>query len=200
MCNVDLVFKPAGEDVKVLILHSTEDQVGKDTADGLVYGLKRDVKVVGNHDVPNFKTLTKVIHQKKDSFNVLVLIAHGGKSDNLPFLYDDGYLRYHELKAALEGKVDDKLCLFGVCYLGTNDLAEWICNEAGAMACIAPQPNVEICQCDIEVGFETLLNKMQEQKHYASDVAMLHKILKPELNDNIKIPFCIFPVSPQKLY
>lgn len=199
------IFKPSSENVKVLVLHSTEDNLGQNASNLLEWTLKNGVEIVGTHRITNLKSLVQAL-EETEPFNVLVFIAHGDKKTHQAFLCEDYTqegnllpLKNGELAAALKDHVDDKLCLFGVCYSGTEDLAESICRKACAMVCISPKPNEEISPKDIGLAYGDLLNKMQEQKHCAMDAQMLHKVLVQELNKQTSRSFSIFSVTDGRL-
>jgi hypothetical protein len=167
---VRIYFKEPGDDVRLLIVHSTADDLGHKTAEALRGFLAPAVVVVGVERCADFRGLLRIVAAAKP-FNVLLVIAHGNATSNRVRLFGDvdaagNVLRVSvgELKAALEGHADDILALFGVCHFGTDDLAEAMVEQAGALACVAPKPEHTITDRDIISGFGTLLNAMQAGK------------------------------------
>lgn len=176
-------FKRSGDDVQLLIAHSTQDELGDRIVDGLDGKLNKDVNIVAEERIASFAELVALM-QRGIPFNVFLLLAHGDKLTNAAWLYDDKDLvgrelsvKLGELSAALEGHVDDKLCLFGVCYFGTDDLAEAICDTAGALACIAPKPDSKIFHSEIVEGYGSLLNRLQALSHMDVGHDLLHSDL-----------------------
>lgn len=170
---VEGAFKPADEDVRVLIVHSTAEPLGHWVAAELRKALAPAVVVIGVEKVADFRALSEVVRAKR-GFNVLVLVAHGREHGSLIRLADDtdaagNVLRVNpgQLFAALHGAVDDCLVLFAVCHAGSEDLAEAMTINAGAMAVVAPKPDQVIKAGDVISGYGTLLNAMQAGKKMA---------------------------------
>lgn len=171
--NIKIHFKDANEDVRLLIVHSTEDDLGQNTVDALRKFLAPAVVVVGVERCADFRELVRIVAEAKP-FNVLLVIVHGDDKDHRFWLHADKDaagnelgVNVGELKAALEGRVDDILALFGVCYFGTEDLAEAMVEQAGVLACIAPKPDQTISDQDVISGYGTLINAMQAGKKMA---------------------------------
>ena len=176
-------FKHKGDDVQLLIAHSTQDKLGNLTVEDLKKKLNQGVNIVAEERIASFAELVALM-QKDISFNVFLLLAHGDKLTNATWLYDDKDLvgrelsvNAGELSAALKDHIDDKLCLFGVCYFGTDDLAKAICDTAGALACIAPKPDSDISRSEIVEGYGSLLNKLQALSHRDVGHDLLHSDL-----------------------
>lgn len=172
--NVTSVFKPAGEDVQLLVAHSTEDKLGGAIVERLKTNLNQDVRVVAEERIASFAEWGQMM-KKNYQFNVFLVIAHGDELTNATWLYNDKDVAGHELSVntgellvTLNGYVENKLCLFGVCYSGTDDLATAIHKRALASACIAPKPNSTITGSEIADGYGSLLNRLQEMS--SSDV------------------------------
>lgn len=192
------VFKPADENLSVLIAHSTAGNLGECTAEVL-----RDTLDAGVHveirRITNFSDLV-ALEDVLTACHVFILLAHGRTSDNTVRLFDDfdvdgRALRVNvgEMKAALEGRVADKLCLFGVCHYGTQDLADAVCKQAGAVACIAPKPPCTIGAIECVSAFSCILNEMQEQRQMPFDTQLLHEHLMPKVRTEIqaKLNVCV---------
>ena len=199
--NVTKVFKPSGKNVRVLLISSTDDLVGELAISAVSNNLHKDVEVVNELRVSDFRELYSVVNDSGD-FNVLVFVAHGKEEDNTTKLFADFdesgrplRLNVGGLAAVLQDKVSDVLCLFGVCYFGTEDLAEAICNQVGALACIAPKPDYAIEYNEIGSVFSLLLNKIQESKHMDFDIDLLHEYLLPCLDQNLLKELSIFPAK-----
>lgn len=198
--NVETIFKKGSADLSVAIAHSTQDNLGEYTADVLERALNVGVRVQKRR-ITDFHDLLNAL-QEFTHFDVLVLFAHGRKVDNKVRLfadYDDRgrplRVNVGEMKAALETTVSDKLCLFGVCYYGTEDLADAVCSQAGALACIAPIPGSSIGAMEAVHAFSAILNKMQEQKHISFDLRLLRSVLLPEIHTAIRSKLNIFPLA-----
>lgn len=199
--NATKVFKPSGENVRVLLISSTSDTLGEYATSLIRSNLNSEIVVVDEDSTVNFSGLNSIISDS-DDFNVLVFVAHGKKDDNTTRLSGDMdsdgrilRLNVAQLATALKGKVNNILCLFGVCYLGTDDLAEAVCVNAGALACIAPKPTYAITCGNIGTAFSSLLNKMQESKQMDFNIDLLHEYLLPCLDQNLLKELSIFPAK-----
>jgi hypothetical protein len=187
MSDIDVTgnFKKAGEDVRVVIAHSTKNALGQDTIDAFRAKLG-DVVVVAEARVGTLKELLELV-QSADDFNVLLVVMHGDGVENEAHLFADVDVHGKPLGlkgaelALLAGSLDDKLCLFGICHFGTADLAQAVCS-AGALVCIAPKPGKRISNIEIIDGFSALLKKMQEQKGAEFGVENLDRDLLPALD------------------
>lgn len=174
LMNVSLHFKKSGDDVRLLVIYSTEDGLGKNIAKELCDKLSPAVEIVSVEEATNFRSLSDIIDENSD-FNVLLVIAHGDKLNHKFWLHEDEDSQGNELgisagelKAILEGKVDDKLVMFGTCYCGTDDLASLMLGHVGVLACVAPKPNCTITDIQVAEWYSWLLNKIQAAK--ANDV------------------------------
>jgi len=168
--DVNLAFKPAGDDVRLLIIHSTKDDLGKKTATALCGALSPNVQIVGIEQVADFCSVKQIIATAQP-FNILLIVAHGDHADHKFWLHGDNDLHGNELgvsagelKALFECEVDDKLLIFGVCYAGTDDLATLMVDQGGALACVAPKPNATINDSQVINGYGHLLNDIQSKK------------------------------------
>ncbi|MGA2584998.1 MAG: hypothetical protein ABSG31_17125 [Tepidisphaeraceae bacterium] len=185
--NVTNVFKAAGEDVRLVIAHSTADKLGQETVDALKKKLAPGVVVVAERRIGTLAELLDLV-QSAGRFNVLLVVAHGNKGLNAARLFadldSDGKpvrLKAAEL-ALFEGLLDDKLCLFGVCYYGSEDLASAVVDRAMALACIAPKTTDTITNLDIINGFSSLLNELQARKVNDIGTGELGPLLIPKLD------------------
>ncbi|MBY0310532.1 MAG: hypothetical protein K2W85_00530 [Phycisphaerales bacterium] len=165
-----LHFKPAGQDVRLLVIHSTAEPLGEHTAKALDKALVPGIVRVGIHRAADFRELVSMI-DKAEPFNVLLLIAHGDNADFKFWLHGDKDasgqrlgVNPMELKAALGDKAHDTLIMFGVCHHGTEELAEAMVEHAGALASVAVRPGEKISKDDIAIHFATFLNAMQAAK------------------------------------
>jgi hypothetical protein len=185
--NVTNVFKPAGDDVRLVIAHSTADNLGQETVNALKKELAAGVLVVAEGRIGTLTELLDLV-QKAGPFNVLLVVAHGNKGLNAARLFADVdpdgkpvRLKAGEL-ALFEGSLADKLCLFGVCYYGSEDLATAVVDRAMALACIAPKPTDTITNLDIINGFSALLNELQVRKVNDIGTGELGPVLIPKLD------------------
>jgi hypothetical protein len=176
-------FKPSGEDVRLLILHSTKDALGEKTSKALTQKLSSGVVVVDTKPLQDFRSLRSAL-ENVNKFNALLIIAHGDKANHEFWLRNDADasgrklgINAGELKAALEGKVDDKLILFATCYAGTDDLMRLMVEQAVALVCVAPKSGATISNVAVIDGYSMLLNKIQAQKAAAVGAAEIHAIM-----------------------
>jgi hypothetical protein len=168
--DVEPHFKPAGQGVRLLVMHSTQNCLGKKTAKRLIKSLSPDAIIVGVERAADFREFVNIVGSA-DPFNILLVIAHGDKRDHKFWLHADQDVHGNELgvnvgelKAALEGKADDILALFGVCYFGTEDIADAVVNQAGALACVAPIATETITSGQIITGYGNLINAIHGAK------------------------------------
>jgi hypothetical protein len=195
--KITLTFKPAGEGIRLLLLHSTQDSLGQVIAGQLRQRLDPGI-IVSQRRVANFgELLTRV--EEADDFNVLMLVAHGDDVQHHVWLYNDINQQGNEMSVnigemviALKNHVLDKLCLFGVCHFGTEDMAQAICMQACALACIAPKPNYAIKGLQVVNHFSVFLNAIQAHANVDVDVNDLHNQLKSSLG-NLLPHLSIFP-------
>lgn len=180
-------FKPAGDGVRVLVVHSTSDNLGQDTTMKLLSNLKPEIAVTEER-VSTLADLATRLYPAQ-GFHVVVLIAHGDKASNKAWLFGDVDVDGNDigtnagvLKAALDGLLDNCLCLFGVCYFGQDLLREAIIDQGGALACIAPKPDCTISNSNIQDEFAALLNEMQVRKTVDIGVDNLGELLKKTLS------------------
>ncbi len=188
--NVTSIFKPAGEDLCLLIVHSTDDGLGQSIADALQAKLSNGIKVTKKR-VATLGDLAQM-DRPNDGFQVVLLIVHGDKATNQAWLFGDADINGNDigtnaaiLKAGLDGLIDDSLCLFGICYFGQDLLKAAIIDQGGALACIAPNVESTISNIDIQTGFAALLNELQARK---GDVSIddLGGILDDKLSDDLR--------------
>ena len=186
------------QDISVLALHSTKDSLGKKNANDLISFLGSNVEIAGNKSVESYRHLAEVLKDIK-YFNVLVLIAHGGnmvkvkgkkseKTDVVDFYNDKNIDGYHiltnigELQAVLQDYVGGKLCLFGVCKIGSSDLAKMICKNLGARACIAPKRGEKINGKEIINEYSKIINNLHKMPF---DTEFFKKGIIPNVDKNL---------------
>lgn len=188
--NVTSIFKPAREDLRLLIVHSIEDELGQNIATELTSNLNNEISITEKR-VSTLGCLAQM-DRPQDGFHVVLLIAHGDKPKNQAWLFGDVDLNGNDigtnaaiLRAGLDGLIDDSLCLFGICYFGQDLLKEAIIDQGGSLACIAPNVGSTISNIDIQTGFAALLNELQARK---CDVSIddLNGILDDKLSDDLR--------------
>jgi len=189
--NVTSVFKPQGKDLRVLIVHSTKDDLGQSIVTTLRKGLTKKI-VVKEERVARLACLA-TMPRPQDRFHVVLLIAHGDKDKNQLWLFGDVDAHKKDiatnagvLGAALDGMIGDSLCLFGICHFGQGPLREAIVDQGGALACIAPKPGCTITKGDIETGFAVLLNELQARRHLDISIDDLDDILTDRLSAGLQ--------------
>ncbi len=173
--------------MKLLLLHSTGDNLGSNTAQLLKERLSKNIKVTECR-IANFSELSEAI--ANNDFNVLLLLAHGDDAKGRVWLYNDVdqngselSVNVGQLATALMGSVDNKLCLFGVCHFGTKDLADAVREMASALVSIAPMHNYSISQDDIVNHYGDFLNAMQKYSYLDQNWEFLHSELKGNFGD-----------------
>jgi len=193
LMDVTSIFKPAGEDLRLLIVHSTEDELGQNIANGLTSNLNNGINITEKR-VSTLGCLAQM-DRPENGFHVVLLIAHGDKATNQAWLFGDVDINENDigtnaaiLKAGLNGLINESLCLFGICYFG-QDLLEAAAiigqGEGEALGYIAPNGNSTISNIDIQTGFAALLNELQTRK---CDVSIddLNRILDDKLSDDLR--------------
>lgn len=190
MC-VTSIFRPAGENLRILIVHSTENDLGKNTARQLRANLKAEIEVA-EQGVSTLGDLMK-LPRPNQGYHVVLLIAHGDKASNQVWLFGDIDVGGNDigtnvalLKIALDGLLDNSLCLFGVCHFGDVFLKATVIDQGGALACIAPKPGCTISKVDIQCGFADLLNEIQCRKNIDVGVGDLHDLLNEFVSDELR--------------
>jgi len=190
LMDITSIFKPAGEDLRLLIVHSTEDGLGRNTATALRDKLNNGITVT-EQPVATFDDLAQMV-RPQDGFHVVLLMAHGDEATNRTWLFGDVDINGNDvgtnaaiLKAGLDGLTDDSLCLFGICHFGQDLLKAAIIDQGGALACIAPNTANTISNTDIATGFSVLLNELQARK---CDVSIddLDGILDDKFSDDLR--------------
>jgi len=181
--NVTTYFKAQGEGVRLLIIHSTKDALAQQTVNLLKANLKNDILIV-EHRIATLGDLAALAHSEEKP-NIVLIIAHGDKAANEVWLFGDVDLDGKDigtniglLKTALDGLLDDSLCLFGVCHLGQELLKMAVVDQGGALACVAPKPGCTISGSDIGNEFAKLLNQIQAEKHLPIGVDEIDRLLQ----------------------
>lgn len=186
--DISSVVKRAGEDLRVLVLHSTEDDLAQQAVDLLRGNLSSGITVTEQR----IKTLRDLISEPRptEAYHVVVLIAHGDKKHHRVWLFGDADIDGNELgtgisvlTAALDGLLNDCLCLFGVCYFGQELMKMALVDHGGALACVAPKASNTISVGDIGNGFAKLLDALQARKHngvHADEIEFLCQQSIPE--------------------
>ena len=124
---------------------------------------------------------------------MVLLVAHRDDAVNRAWLFGDVDMKGGDigtsvcvLKTALDGLLDDCLCIFGVCHFGQDLLKPAIVDQGGALACIAPKPDCMISSQDIGNEFAKLLNEMQTRKHIPIGVDDLNEIMDNTLPEELR--------------
>jgi len=188
--NVSSTFKPQGEDVRILVLHSTKNDLGKDTVALLRSNLNPKI-AVAEHRIPSLSDLA-TMPQPQERHHVVLLVVHGDSASNQAWLFGDVDVNGEDigtnagvLRAASDGLLDDCLCLLGVCHFGQDLLQEAIVDRGGALACVAPKPGCTISKLDIGNEFAKLLNAMQTRRSLDIGVDDLEGLLRSTLTDDL---------------
>jgi hypothetical protein len=188
--DVTSIFKPGGEDLRVLVLHSTEDALGQQTVALLQSHLRKGV-VVTQHRISSLHDLCKMGRPTSNP-HVVLLIAHGDKATNQVWLFGDVDKNGNEIgtgvgiiKEAMDGLLCDVLCLFGICYFGSDFIQDAIINHAEALACIAPAPDYTITNIDIGCEFARLLNEMQTNRQVEYGLHNLQNLMNKTLSGGL---------------
>ena len=196
--DITSIFKPEGDPVRLAVAHSTEDDLGQRTLDLLQSKLSADVQLVGSERIADFRELLSFLSHCP-TFNVFLLMAHGRRVTNTVRLYDDVDNDGRPLRvnvgelSLLSDQFSNRLCLFGVCYFGTEELAEAVCDRAGALACVAPRPSYDITRTDIGEHFAAFLNLLQTNQHVAIGVGDLRGLLQQSVPTALYGNLSIFP-------
>ena len=188
--NVTTYFKQQGEGVNLLILHSTKDDLAKRTVDLLKANLANEV-AVHEYGIATLSEITSISRTEHQA-NVVMLIAHGDEEENKVWLFGDVDQNGEDLgtnpgllTAALDGLLDNCLCLFGICHFGQDLLRKAIIGQGGALACVAPKPDSTITVSDIGTGFAGLLNELQSNAHSPVGINELQGLLQNSLSDQL---------------
>ena len=194
--DVSSIFKPSGEPVRLAVAHSTADDLGQRTLDLLRSNLSAGIELVEAVRIADFRELLSFLRQCPP-FNVFLLMAHGLRVTNTVRLYEDVDRAGRPLRVnvgeltLLAPALSDRLCVFGVCHFGTQELAQAVCDGAGALACVAPRPSCAISRTDIGQHFAAFLNRLQAHQDVDIGVGELRDLLResvpPALFENLSI-------------
>lgn len=206
-CEASSKFIKGGQSLSVLIIHHSNNIDSTAAANAVesrvanwhqVQSLRpvsfRSVKV------SSYVALTEVFTDLDIShYNVLLVIAHGnynGKETTICFGDEndpDSDINLGELTAAMQGKVQDKLCLFGVCKSGGDDMKTAIYEQAEALVCIAPNSDSKISTQDIVEGYGGLLIRIREFRDSDLGWDELHRDLVQEFSPALRDRLFIHP-------
>lgn len=210
------VFKPAGEDVRLLIAHPlSADAPGP--ASNMNTSLRAGVRVVAERPVQSQEDLLSLVHDSPN-FNTFLLLADGGTLTSCSWLYSStdygwfyenperrrsrldplrGRQRLHidleVLGQALILRASNALSLLGVCYFGAYDLAATFCDRTGAPACIAPQPAKLIARKSLARGYCAVIDTMQALKDASLNIQSLYDVLIPAIPDDVRQDLSVYP-------
>ncbi len=184
MIDIKSSFKEQGDDVHLLIIHSTKDALAQQAVDLLKKNVEGKGILIEERRIATLQDLVAP-HCSAQNPNIVLIVAHGDKKTNRLWLFGDTSQDGRAigtdiglLKTALDGLLDDCLCLFGVCHMGQDLLKTAIVDQGGALACVAPKPGCTVSVSDIADEFAELLKEIQNRKQLRVGVDEIDCLLK----------------------
>lgn len=177
------------EALSAVIVHSTEDALGKNVSDYIQTKLDSAI-TVQVEEAASYKDLIYILENTK-SFNVFILIAHGDKATHSAWLFADLDEDGNELslgtaeQATLRDYLKDKVCIFGVCYFGAERLANALVGHDGAIFALASKPQNSLTGANVAKASVSLLNAMEHSKHSNVDLQVLLKHCVPQIDSSV---------------
>lgn len=162
-------IRPANETLRLLVLHSSEDSLGLDIANGIVARLNGVVV----SDVQRFEHYGELVDQlervKAESFHAVLFVVHGNKLSHKMRPANDRdnageVLRtsFAELLPSFKHYLRDCLVLFGVCHFGAGELCAALKGNVAAVAAVAP--NTTISNREIVLHYGNVLLELAKDK------------------------------------
>lgn len=162
-------IRPANETLRLLVLHSTEDSLGLDIANGVSTRLNGFVFT----DVQRFEHYGELVEQlervKAESFHAVLFVVHGNKLSHkmrpANDLDNDGEVlrtSFPELLPSFKDYLRDCFVLFGVCHFGAGELCDALKGNVAAVAAVAP--NTTISNRDIVLHYGDMLLDLAKDK------------------------------------
>ncbi len=201
------VFKPAGEDVRLLIAYPLSADAPRPACD-MTRSRRPGVRVVAEQPVQSHEDLVSLVHDSPD-FNTFLLLAGGETLTRCAWLYSSAdYGWFYEnperdrqrlhidlevLGQALMLRASNALSLLGVCYFGADDLAATFCDRTGAPACIAPQPAKLIARESLVRGYCAVIDTMQALKDASLNIQSLYDVLIPAIPHDVRQDLSVYP-------
>lgn len=196
MIVTDIIIR-GDQKLNALIVHSTKNELGLETADAI----KKKADTAVGLEIARASTYAELIGilNKANPFTVFVLIAHGDKATHSAWLCadldDDGRelaLGFAE-QTTLRAYLKDKVCVFGVCRFGAKTLADAIVGHDGAVFALAAHPGNTLRGPDVATAAASLLNAMQHSKPSAVTLDLLVKHCVPQIEPTILAQMVQFP-------
>lgn len=197
-----------GEPVSILIVYDSDDGDAKWTAGEfkkhICEGTDPETSratTFRTEPVDSYSRLVKVFDGiSDDSFNCLLVIAHGLCKEQEkttirfgPKSEPRSRVNIAEFSSALQNRVQNKLCLFGVCMSGGDAMTMGVYAMEGAIMCIAPKSTAEILSAETISGFGGIIVDACRDRDSVIGWERLHGILDtpdivwPELRDKLYI-------------